>query len=324
MIHRLGVAVIAAMMVVAPPAGAQVPEKVKRIAVLSAALPRNSSPHEGFEARLRELGHIEGGNLNIAWRSADGDRDRLPALASELVRLAPDVIYAAGPADTLRAVRDVTRTIPIVFVAADYDPLALGLIESFARPGANVTGISMRRVELTAKRLEALKELLPQSTRIAVFHDAFSAEQLNAANAAAAPLGLQIVPIELRQPYDFRAMFATARRNGAAAVLAGLTPVLFAERERVATAAIEHGMPTMFGIREMVAAGGFAAYGPNLVAHYQRAADYVHKILDGAKPSDMPVEQSTSFEMVVNLKTARAIGLEVPPLFLARADEVIE
>jgi putative tryptophan/tyrosine transport system substrate-binding protein len=299
-------------------------EKVYRVAVLSAALPRDASTYTGFEQRLRELGYVEGRNLQIDHRNAEGRSERLPALAAEIVALRPDIIVTPGPEATLRAARDATRTIPIVFAAADYDPLERRYIDTLARPGGNLTGISLRRIELTAKRIEMLKEVIPGITRIAVLHDSFSADQLRSAQEAARSLSLRIEPIEMSESPVFDALFALARERGAQAVLAGLSPIIFRERETIAAAAIKSRMPTIFGIRETVLVGGLMSYGPDLFENYRRTAEYVHKILSGTPPSELPVEQSTTFQMVLNLKTARAIGLELHPGVVARADEVIE
>jgi putative ABC transport system substrate-binding protein len=298
--------------------------RIYRVAILSASLPRYSSLYEGFEQRLRELGYVEGANLTIDHRNAGSRPETLPAIARELVRLEPDVIVARGPEATLRAVRDATTTVPVVFVAADYDPLALGYIRSLSHPGGNLTGVSMRRSELTGKRLELLKELVPNLATVAVLHDSFSDSQLSAAQKSADPLSLRIIPAEMRDPYDFRELLAEARRQNAEAVLAGLSPVVFSERSAITLAALEQRLPTMFGLRDMVTAGGLAAYGPDFVAHYRRAADYVDKLLTGALASDLAVEESASFQLVVNTKTARSLGMEIPGGLLARADEVIE
>jgi putative ABC transport system substrate-binding protein len=270
------------------------------------------------------LGYAEGANLTIDHRSGEARPETLPDIARELVRLEPDVIVARGPEATLRAVRDATATIPVVFVAADYDPLALGYIRSLSHPGGNLTGVSMRRSELTGKRLELLKEMVPNLAAVAVLHDSFSAAQLSAAQNSAGSLSLRIVPLEMREPYDFRALLAEARHQDAQAVLAGLSPVVFSERSAITRAALEHRLPTMFGLRDMVTAGGLAAYGPDFVAQYRRAADYVAKLLTGALAGDLAVEESASFQLVVNMKTARALGMEISAGLLARADEVIE
>src|SRR6185369_3063089 len=207
--------------------------RIYRVAILSVSLPRSSSLYEGFEERLRELGYVEGANLTILHRNAEGKPETLPDIGRELVRLEPDVIVARGPEATLRAVRDATMTIPVVFVAADYDPLALGYIRSLSHPGGNLTGVSMRRSELTGKRLELLKEMVPNLAAVAVLHDSFSAAQLSAAQNSAGPLSLRIVPVEMRDPYDFRGLLAEAKRQGAGAVLAGLSPAVFSERSAI-------------------------------------------------------------------------------------------
>jgi putative tryptophan/tyrosine transport system substrate-binding protein len=282
-----------------------------------------------FKSRLAELGYIEGGDYVLTISAHHGRLARLPELAAELVQGRPDVIVAAGPEAVLRAATSATASIPIVFLAIDYDPITLGYIATLPRPGGNLTGVFARQVELTAKRVELLREALPSATNVAVFADDFTpdtSEQMRAAEAAAARIGLILSPAVLRNApkYDFATAIEAARKRGAQAALALMSPGFFFERARFVAALSVQRMPASFGLREFADLGGLMSYGANIADMYVRAADYVAKILKGAKPADLPVEQPTRFELVINLKTARAIGLSVPQSILTRADELIE
>jgi len=318
------VATLALAVLVAPlSANAQPPGKVLRVGVLL-PLAFDLPVHQAFKQRLQELGYIEGQNLAFEVGGAEGKLDRLPGLAAELVRLHVDVIVASGPEATLRAARGATDTIPIIMRARDYDPIALGYVAGLARPGGNITGVVQQRLEVTAKKLELLKEALPTITRVAVLWDDASADQRRAAEAAARPLGVQLQPLELRHPpYEFADAFAAAAQGQAEALLILNSP-LFGPREHIVDLAARSRLPTMFGAPEGARAGGLMAYDVKNVDTWRRVADYVDKILKGAKPADLPVEQPTTFELVLNLKTAKALGITFPPTLLIQADEVIQ
>jgi len=298
--------------------------KVARVGMLSAGQPRSASFLQAFEHRLRDLGYVEDQNLIIEFRTGEGKAERYPALAAELVDLHVDVLLVSGPEAPLRAARDATRTIPIVMVAIDYDPVARGYIAGLPRPGGNITGLFFQQLELTGKRLELLKDVLPQLTRVAVLWDTFSADQLPAAEAAARELGVHLQPVELRQPpYDYASALRTAVEGRAEAVVPLMSSVFFRERVPLLERLDTHRLPAIFGQREFVEAGGLMAYGASFDVMFRRAADYADRILRGTKPNDLPVEQPTKFELVINLKTAKALDLTMPPTLLFQADEVI-
>jgi putative ABC transport system substrate-binding protein len=304
---------------------AQLPSKVARVGLLSAVSPRSARQWVAFDQRLHELGSVEGHTLETTFCNAEGREERFPACAAELVRWQPDVIVAVGPEASLRAVQHATSTIPIVMIAIDYDPMALGYVAGLVRPGGTITGVYFQQIELSGKRLELLKETLPGVTRVAVFWDIFGAHQFRETEAAARVVGVQVQALELREPsYDFESAFRAALQGRAEALLVLVSPVFFRERARIADLALTHRLPTMFGFREWAEAGGLMAYGVNLSDLFRRAAMYVDKILKGAKPADLPVEQPTKFELVINLKTAQALGITIPPTLLFLADEVIK
>ena len=319
------VATLALAVLVAPlAANAQPSGKVFRVGVLLPASPRLPI-HQAFTQRLQALGYAEGQNLTLELRAAEGQFDRLPGFAVELVRLRVDVIVASGPEATLRAARDATETIPIVMRARDYDPIALGYVAGLARPGGNITGVVQQRLEVTAKQLELLKEALPTVTRVAVLWDDASADQRRAAEAAAQSLGVQLQLLELRHPPDeFAGAFAAAAQGQAEALLVLNSPIFFMQREHLMDLVAKSRLPTMFGLAESARAGGLMSYDVDNVDTWRRVADYVDKILKGTKPVDLPVEQSTKFELVINLKTAKALGITIPPHLLVLADEVLQ
>jgi putative tryptophan/tyrosine transport system substrate-binding protein len=326
------VATLALAVLVAPLAAhAQPPGKVFRVGVLSplSLTPPLPGPQpqvfQAFQQRLQELGYVEGQNLVLEIRAAEGQFERLPGLAAELVRLNVDVIVAAGPEALLRAARGATDTIPIVMSARDYDPIALGYVAGLARPGGNITGVVQQRLEVVAKQLELLKEALPTVTRVAVLWDDASADQRRAAEAAAQPLGVQLQLLELRQPsYEFAGAFAAATQGQAEALWVLNSPIFFLQRAHIVDLAAKSRLPTMVGFWWGPRAGGLMAYDVNNVDMWRRVADYVDKILKGAKPADLPVEQPTKFELIINLKTAKALGITMPPSLLILADEVIK
>ena len=304
-------------------AGAQQPGKVYRIGLLWPT-PVRGPGLDAFVRGLRERGYVEGRNLVIDFRPLEGMGERLPGIAAELVRLRPDVIFAPGPEAVLRAASQATTTIPIVVLAVDFDPIARGYVASLARPGGNITGVFVRQPELAAKRVELLKEALPRARRVAVFWDTFSADHLNETENAGRVLGLQLQLVELRNPpYDLAGAFRSAEQGRADAVLSSSSPVLWVERARFAELAAKSRLPVIVPYREMVA-GALLAYGVNLLEMYRYAATHVDKILKGAKPADLPVEQPTKYELLINLKTAKALGLTIPQALLVRADELIE
>jgi len=307
---------------------AQQAAKVPRIGWLQANQALGSWAQEAFLQGLRDLGYVPGRNVVIEYRDAGGRLERLPALAAELVALRVDVILAGGTPQALAA-KQATKTIPIVFTGVG-DPVAIGLVTSLARPGGNLTGLSLLGPELVAKRLEQLTQAVPEASRVAllwqpgVVREAADRDILKGADVAARALGVQLYVVEARGPADIDRAFAdmTKVRAGALTVLGGA--MFNSERRRLADLAAKNRLPAVYPAREYVDAGGLMAYGPNAADLFRRAAAYADKILKGAKPSDLPVEQPTKFELVINLKTAKALGLTIPPALLARADEVIE
>src|SRR5713226_949815 len=302
-------------------AEAQQAGKVNRIGFLRFG-PPPTTYIEGFRQGLRELGYLEGQNITIEYGLARST-EQLPDVAAELVRLKVDVLVASGTPSVLPA-RNATSTIPVVFVSA-IDPVAMGVTASLARPGGNVTGVTAMHADLTGKRLELLKELLPKLSRIVFLVRATSpatAQYVKEAELAARPLGAQLQVLAVRDSSDFEGAFSAAR--GASALLAVDDAVFTAHRTQIAELALKNRLPTMYGLSEAVEAGGLMAYGPHYGDLYRRAATYVDKILKGRKPADLPVEQPTKFELVINLKTAKQIGLTIPPNVLARADKVIK
>jgi putative ABC transport system substrate-binding protein len=288
-------------------------------------LPENAPAWIAFLSAMRELGWIEGKNVVFEGRYADNRLERLPALAEELVRLNVNVIVSIGTLAPLAAKR-ATSTIPIVMAAAG-DPLGSGLIASLAQPGGNVTGMSLMAPDLGGKRLELLKELLPRLARVAVLWNAanpYSANVFKETEVAGRVLGVQVQSLGVRNPEDLDGAFEAARQQHPDALVSVEDPFTGTYRKRITDFAIAARLPSLYGIREDVNAGGLVSYGANLAELYRRAAGYVDKILKGAKPADLPVQQPTTFELVVNLKTARLLAIEIPPTLLARADEVIE
>jgi putative ABC transport system substrate-binding protein len=296
-------------------------QKVPRIGYLSPSV-ANRSP---FTQGLRDLGYIEGKNILIEWRANEGQLDRNAALAAELVRLKVDVIVAAGSGE-IRAAKEASGTIPIVMVRGG-DPVGSGLISSLARPGGNITGLAILRPELSGKRLELLNEVLSNLSRVAVFASSISADYglvLKEVETAAKQIGVQLQWQNIRSPGDIERAFKEAVRNRADGVLFRVPgPSLSSHRPKVVSVASKSRLPVIYENAQEVDAGGLMSYGLNGSDLYRRAAVFVDKILKGAKPADLPVEQPTKFELVINLKTAKQIGLTIPPNVLARADRVI-
>ncbi len=306
---------------------AQQAAKISRIGFLATNLAANPHTRESFLQGLRDLGYVEGRNVVIEYRDAEGKDDRLPALAAELVALKVDVIVAAAGTLAALAAKHATRTLPIVFIAVG-DPVTSGLVTSLARPGGNLTGLSAVSPELASKWLELLKQAVSTVSRVAFLWQpgalgGADKEVLKEAEVAARALGVRLQFVEARGPADIDKAFSdmTRARAGALAVLS--TPMFNSERRRLLDLAAKNRLPTMFSFRGYVDAGGLMSYGPNLADLFRRAATYVDKILKGAKPADLPVEQPTKFELVINLKTAKTLGLTIPPSLLQRADEVI-
>jgi putative tryptophan/tyrosine transport system substrate-binding protein len=313
------------LLTAAPPAQAQQPANVPRIGYLTADSPSAATARtEAFRQGLRELGYIEGKTVVIEWRFADGKVYRLSSLVTELVRLNVDVIVTGGSSVT-RVAKDGTATVPIV-MAQDRDPVGSGFVASLARPGGNITGLSRLYPELSGKRLELLKEIIPKLSRMAVFAtstDPERAQALKEVKLAAAALGVRLQHIAVLAPDDIEDAFRAAGKGRADAVLMlVLGPILNPRHKEVAGLAVKSRLPVMWS-REYVEAGGLVTYGVSLPDLDRRAAKYVDRILKGAKPADLPVEQPTKFELVINLKAAKQIGLTIPPNVLARADRVI-
>ncbi len=304
---------------------AQQTKKVPRIGFLSAHSPSAISARvEAFRQGLRELGYMERKNIVIEWRYAEEKPDRLPALATELVRLKVDVIIASGPAVT-RAAKQATATIPIV-MAHDADPVGNGFVTSLARPGGNITGLSSVSPEISGKRLELLKEIVPRLSRVAVLENSTvpgEAQMLKEVKVAADALRIQLQYLEVQAPKDIETSFRAASKGHAGAVLVLAGSVADSQRTQLAELAVKNRLPGIYDRREFVEDGGLISYGTNLADLSRRAATYVDKILKGAKPADLPVEQPMKFELVINLKTAKQIGVTIPPNVLARADKVI-
>jgi len=306
-------------------ADAQRSGKIVRIGFLdTGSLSERQRLWEALRQRLRELGYIEGENITIEFRFADGKQERLPDLAAELVGRKVDVIVAAGNNAT-RAAKQATNTIPIV-MATGGDPVLMGLVASLARPGGNVTGVTTLSTALGAKRLELLREVVPKVSRIALLYPASQAAVLAAQETqkAAEQLPVTLQHLSVRGPNEFDGAFAAIAKERAGALMVEPSPAFFTERKRLADLAMKHRLPTVFSAKEYVLAGGLIAYGSDLADGFRRAAIFVDKILKGARPADLPVEQPTTFELVINLKTAKALGLTLPQSILLRADEVIE
>jgi len=308
-------------------AHAQQAGKVPRIGYLRATSPSDRpSQLDAFRQGLRELGWSEGRNIVIDYRYAEGRFDRLPDLAADLVRLEVDLIVAEGTQGVMAA-RNATGTIPIVMTTVR-DPVGIGLIASLARPGGNVTGTSgSAGLEIVAKQLELLKETVPEIRHVAILSNpanAYHQLAIREVNAAARSLGVRLQLLEARGPNEFDGAFASMANERVGALVVVSDTIFNNHRERLADLAARSRLPAAYGVRESVEAGGLMSYGTSFLELYRRSAAYVDKILKGAKPADLPVEQPTKFELVINLKTARALGLTVPPALLARADEVIE
>jgi ABC-type uncharacterized transport system substrate-binding protein len=302
---------------------AQQPAGIHRIGILSISGSVFPARVEAFRRRLRELGYIEGQNIVFEYRYAEGKQDRFPELAAELVRLKVDVLVTAGT-PAARAAKNATATIPIVFAGAS-DPVGTGIVSSLARPGGNITGLSLMVPDLDGKRLELLKEAFPKVARVAFLWQPGGRGNLplTKMEAAAKALGLKLLSLEVRSLDEFEGAFARAKREGAQALITTTGERINTQQRQVLDFAAKNRLPAMYHYTEFVEAGGLMSYGPDNTDIWPRAADFVDKILKGAKPADLPVQQATKFEFLVNLKAAKQIGLTIPPNVLARADKVI-
>jgi putative ABC transport system substrate-binding protein len=307
-------------------AQAQQPSKVLRIGFLGTdSLAGTANRLEAFRQGLRDLGYVEGRNITIEYRWADGKVERFPDFAADLVGLKVDVIVATSTPGALAA-RNATRTTPIVFVTAA-DPMGSGLVDSVARPGGNVTGLSLLASEITAKQLQLLKEAVPKAVRVAVLSNpanAYTALLVKETEAAARSLAVRLQLLEVRGADAFDRAFSAVSRERSDALLVLADPAFVFHRTRIVEFANQNRLPAMYPHREYAEAGGLMAYGTELRDNYRRAATYVDKILKGAKAADLPVEQPTKFELVINVKAAKVLGLTIPQSLLLRADQVIE
>jgi putative ABC transport system substrate-binding protein len=324
-LSAVGLIITLALFLAPYPALAQSGAKMPRIGILTEAFDPHSpySPFEAFRQGLRDFGYVEGQSIALEYRFAEGKFERLPALAEELVRLKVDIILAEGVSG-VQAAQHATGTIPIVFPTA-FDPVGTGLVASLARPGGNITGVSFHDPALMGKRLELLKMAVPGVTRVAyLWHlSPNSAPTLHETETAARALGMQLYPVEVREPFPFDQAFATMAEVHADALITQPSGVFWYRGTQLVDLAARTQLPGIFPDRELAEAGGLMSYGPSVPANFRRAATYVDKILKGAKPGDLPVEYPMQFELVINLKTAKALGLTLPPTLLFQADEVI-
>ncbi|MBI4490265.1 MAG: ABC transporter substrate-binding protein [Deltaproteobacteria bacterium] len=326
MIRKLVICLLTtALLSTVPFVEAQQTKKVPRIGYLGTVSSSAGSVRaEAFRQGLRELGYVEGKNIVVEYRWGEGKLDRLHELAKELARLKVDVIVALSP-PAARAAKEATRTIPIV-IRSTYDPVQDGFVASLARPGGNITGLTSISGELAGKRLELLKETVPRLTRVAVLWnpgqrvDTRNFKEMGAASKA---LGLRLQSLEARRSEDFEGAFKTATSQRAQALITLRNPLIVGQRKQIAELAAKSRLPAIYDDRQFVEVGGLMSYGANLEDLFRRAAIYVDKILKGTKPADLPVEQPMKFELVINLKTAKQIGLTIPPNVLARVDRVI-
>jgi putative ABC transport system substrate-binding protein len=324
--RRTFIALLGAAAAFTPPARAQ-PAKVYRVAGLSGGTASSRAPLlAAFMGGMRDLGYVEGGNLIVEHRYAEGNFERLPSLVSELLAWKPDLLFVSTTPGGLAA-KAATSSVPIVLVSVA-DPVGVGLVASLVRPGGNITGVTNIASELAGKRMQILKEIVPTATKVAVLinqDDPNAPLQMDSAKSAAGTLGIQLDPVlHIHGGDDLDGAFAAAVRAGAAAALRMIDPTVTELRKPTVDLAAKHKLPVIYPFREDVVAGGLASYGTSLPDQYRQAAGLVHKILNGAKPADLPVEQPTKFEFAINLKTANALGIVFPQALLSLADETIE
>ena len=322
-------AIVLALTLVGARAEAQQPKKVTRIGYLSSQDPAYESARaEGIRLALRELGYIEGENIAIDYRYSEGKTDRAPELAAELVRLKVDILVVAGGIHWIRAAKDATKTIPVVMAGVGNDPVEAGLIESLARPGGNITGLTNLTGKLAGKRLELLKEAVPKLARVAVLYQPATPANVLEVNedlpVAARVLKLTVQPWEVRAAEGFDGVFDGLNKQRPDGLYVAGSPLTNGNQKRIVSFALKSRLPSMYSEKGAVDAGGLMYYGADQAENYRRVAYYVDKILKGAKPADLPVEQPTKFELVINLKTAKQIGLTIPPEVLARATKIIK
>ena len=317
----IGLVVILGLVLTPPVGEAQQSARVHRVGVLGPT-PIAATTDQAFRQGLRQFGYAEGQTLVLEYR--DAEAPRLSALAAELSRSNVDVIYARGPA-AVKAAKDATSTIPIVAIDLESDPVALGFVRGFGRPGGNITGVFLDLPELGGKQMQLLKEIIPRLSRVAVLGDPhLNAAQFRAMESAARSLSIGVEQHDVRVVGDFDRALDAARQHGATAVLILSSPFVYSQRARIGTLVLEKRIPAVSMFSEFAAAGGLMAYGPSVPAASQRCGAYVGRILQGAKPGELPIERPQIFELAVNLKTAKALGLTIPPSVLGRADQVIE
>jgi putative ABC transport system substrate-binding protein len=321
----LGALVVLGGAVIARPVTALAQQSTRLRVGTANILPKErSGTLPGFEERMAQLGYEQGKNFDLEFVQVPSVGE-YGATYREIVARKVDVILALGPEIALKSALAVAGSVPIVMIAIDYDPLARGYVPSLARPSGNITGVFFQQIELTTKRLQLMKEALPEMKAVTVLWDRISADQWREAERAAAALGLRVLGIEMRaQPYDYDGAFAQGRQDPRGGLMILASPVFgIPDRRRLSDFALRRQMPSMFVTRDYADAGGLMSYGPNFRAMGRRAAEYVDRIAKGAKPADLPIEQPTKFELVINLRTAKALGLTIPPAVLARADEII-
>lgn len=306
-------------------AGAQSSAKPFRIGLPSLINPRSAPQYVAFDARMRELGYVDGETIDVDFRYLSGDVERFPGVMAEFAKRPVDLIMAIGQEVSLIAAERATRTIPIVMVAIDYDPLALGHIQSLARPGGNITGVFFRQIEAGIKRFHLFREMVPGMQRAVVFWDDISADTANAIIVEAERLNLPIQSAKFSHPpYDYGRALADADGAKGDALFVTSSPIFFHDRVQIAELALQRMLPSTFDFRQFPESGGLMSYAPSLARMFVLAAGYVDRIIKGADPATLPVQQPTAYELVINLKTARTLGLTISPSLLARADEVIE
>ena len=313
-------------MLSAPLAAEAQPAKISRIGILTTGDPRSSPPAnwKGFLQGLRESGYVEGQNIAFEHRYAQGTPELFPDLATDLVRLKVDVLFARGPW-AVTAAKAATGTIPIVGIDLESDPIADGFVKSLARPGGNITGMFLDLAELSGKQLQILKEIVPKLSPVAVLGDtSVNASQLRELKVVARSLAVQIEELEMKSSKDLDGAFKVANKRHARALIVLSNPLTLASRTQIGDIAVKRRLPTMYLYRAHVEAGGLISYGPDLPDMFRRCGVYVGRILGGAKPGELPVERPTKFELVINLKTAKALGLTIAPSVLGRADQIIE